>query len=599
MDELRGKLQAHLKSNGTLRDLKTQLRTVLLSEVLNSSKIEVRQEPNHFTAIADALVSQHLRATGRDFTTSIFLSETNQTNLNDLDALRAFLPDASLEPGTSILCEISRVHASRTASKQVSIGVQSTTDLQPTLESRLAEIDASFMNKYQGHRDATRLEYEFQLATFRSSLEAQLKDDFVKKIQLFRSTELQQMRQEEKLRYESLLRHKREEFDEMERTIKHKIDLERARLEQSKHALDVRAAELDGRIRASFQQLEDKDQQVALLEQQLRESRTVASRMRAEILKYEDVAAQRLEELQQTRAREQRRIDDIRRLQADNILEQRLFAEIHPRTNAVSICPQDSNAIAALEKPPAVSKVEIRSPVIVDATRHPVAQVIQKPKHEEQSPPRTTREDTTFESPSMDRTNADRQNDHLSQLSSIAPRQQQLDSTHQVDVTQLTSDMSEIIENTNKVAAFHQQSLLETASHERTRYLQSQQSLLASESEERTRNISFEEETRVELSLKCQNEGQFVALNLALGSLSLEEADDRVAIEGKETAARGLVNDDAGTQLKTIEWRMRRDAGPVAPSWQAAQFGGNVVIKSDSDDDGSDLLQRKSDDEDF
>ncbi|CUE76187.1 Hypothetical protein, putative [Bodo saltans] len=563
MSELRGKLQAHLKSNGTLRDLKTQLRTVLLSEVLKASKTDTHERLGS-SSVADALVAQHLKATGRDFTSSIFASETNRVDTSELESVRSALPN--VEPSDSLLCEIVRKHLARASSQKESIGVQSTGE-QATLEERMAEVDTQFSLKYRSQRDSTRLEYEFQLASFRTSLETELKDDFLKKNQQFRSSELQQMRHEEKLRYDSIIRHKADEFTEMERTVKHKIDLERKRLDECKHALDVRSADLDSRIRASFQQLDERDKHIAFLELQIRELRSVASRLRAEILKYEDLATQRLEELHETRAREQRRIDDIRRMQADTLIENRLV----PMVIATKTQKERVPVIAPIPQLETILTIKKESPLPIVEVSPPVVQVADH--REEHSPPRSTQHDVTFESPSLDRSNADRQNDHLSQLSSIAPRQNQFDSTHQADATHLTSDMSEIIDHETRAADYQNQ----------------QKQLFDEESHVRNDVTSTEMQAHLAFIQQQLNEKRLISLYAKLNSTALDEV-----------SARKDVDETEDKVMKEIMWMFRKEMPALNQPRSEPQFGGSILIKSDSDDDSVDLLHAgRSDDESF
>ena len=93
MDELRCKLQSHLKKSGALTSLKTQLRAMVLTEVTQKRLNDGNQQLQHavtkpggggFAArnayasrLADELVEAHLRATYRSFSHSIFTSEAN------------------------------------------------------------------------------------------------------------------------------------------------------------------------------------------------------------------------------------------------------------------------------------------------------------------------------------------------------------------------------------------------------------------------------------------------------------------------------------------------------------------------------------------
>lgn len=339
MTELRGKLQGHLKQSGALGNLKTQLRTRILSEVISGGVVtEKRAAPRRSfaDACADALIAHHLQVTGRQFTLSVFNSEAGVaegfTDERELAAILSLQPREST--GNSILSTVIDIYQKSVSSSlrpdrfsAVSTQTAAPHEEEASLETKLALIDAQYALRYKSQSEMTLSDYEVRLKAYRHEVELELREEMKRQIKVFREKELSEMRGQEEKKYQLIVRHKQEEFAEMERTIQHRLELERSRLDQLRQDLEVRSNDLSRRAKDAMNMVAERDETVTTLENQVKDMKERLSRMHAEVVRYEDLAAQRLEDMENGRNREQRRIDDIRRLQAEHMIEMRLRDE--------------------------------------------------------------------------------------------------------------------------------------------------------------------------------------------------------------------------------------------------------------------------------
>ena len=339
LDELRTTLQAHLRESGTLATMKAQLRTTILSQVakqgvlnpppnLRSPSADGDRIPGIAAQVADALVEDYLKKSGRHFSHSVYSAEVPlHVTIDEADKYIGIpRPADGMSSKASLVHLLESVFAYRSDAKNrqtVSTQTSADGDAPPSLEHRLAIVDAQYALRCSKLQDSTRADIQQKIDAFRQELEAQLRSEVASKIAHLRSTELAQMRKEEELRYHTIIGHKKQEWAEMERSMQCRLESERNRLEHLKKEIDLERSQLDRRQGELLRQVDDRDKYALSLEEQLRGLREKLRETQSLASQYEEICASRLAEVENVKAREQRRLEELRRLQAEQQFELR------------------------------------------------------------------------------------------------------------------------------------------------------------------------------------------------------------------------------------------------------------------------------------
>ncbi|EAN97859.1 hypothetical protein C3747_14g228 [Trypanosoma cruzi] len=357
VSELRAGMQQFLRSSGALGSLKTQLRSVIVSELLKrrgpsqkSSAVRHTRDAEHeedeveddgwTQRLADALVEGHLRHTGRSFSLAIFSSEADVSfGSSGDDALAGMLhlnTSVALRRRTSLLHSVLEIYLRQMGDKRgqppgYAVGTQ--TDMcekelsPPPLELRLAAVDAKYALSFSRLRESTREEVDRRMAVYREELRVQMEQGYQQRLRAFEQQQLNEARRAAEEHYGVLLQHKMEEMRELERVSVQRIEAERARLGQARDDLEIQRVELERRHRDLHGLLEERDKAIAATEGRLHDAKQQISLLTTQLRKYEELCGVRLAEADAARDREWRRVEDLRRLQAEHLAELQLKDE--------------------------------------------------------------------------------------------------------------------------------------------------------------------------------------------------------------------------------------------------------------------------------
>ncbi|RNF15324.1 uncharacterized protein Tco025E_05547 [Trypanosoma conorhini] len=360
VSELRAGMQQFLRSSGALGSLKTQLRSVIVSELLKrqgpspkaSAARQGREgggddcgseevEDDAWTQrLADALVESHLRHTGRSFSLAIFSSEADVSfGSGGDDALAGLLhlnTSVTLRRRTSLLHSVLEAYLRQVGDARgmppgYTVGTQtdiSETELSPPpLEVRLAAVDAKYALSFSRLRESTREEVDRRMLAYREELQVQMEQGYQQRLRTFEQQQLHEARRAAEEHYGILLQHKMEEMREMERAGVQRIEAERARLGQARDEVELQRVELERRHRDLQGLLEERDKAVVAVEGRLRDAKQQIRVLTTQVQQYEELCGVRLAEADAARDREWRRVEDLRRLQAEHLAELQLKDE--------------------------------------------------------------------------------------------------------------------------------------------------------------------------------------------------------------------------------------------------------------------------------
>ncbi|CAG9581826.1 conserved hypothetical protein [Leishmania major strain Friedlin] len=420
VSELRTAMQQHLRSTGALRELKMQLRGMVLAELLqqpktarmlvhgtsqsvppslgegqrklDDSKASATGSPgtpaiaivsgrtDHTLqtwscGLADALVENHLRRTRRAMSLSIFSTEAEVppfsvsgapseeeqylahlfrqidagASANPEDDILAPSPSRSMKSVLQRLVEdyvmrqgpASTAEAARhlhSCSTQTEAADSADSAMNPlnSLECRLAAVDAKYaltfaqLKRTGGSGEQPfflRSEVERRLQQHKNDMHAQLRSEYEQKYNSFTRVKLQEARDEAEGRYRLLAQNKTEELAEMERSLLVKLEQERLRLKMAWEDVHQQRAELERRQRDTIKQLADYDAAKQQSDAELHSWKEKTRALQLQCTKWEELCGTRLMELDGARSREERRVEDIRRLQAEHAAELQLKEE--------------------------------------------------------------------------------------------------------------------------------------------------------------------------------------------------------------------------------------------------------------------------------
>ncbi|KAG8347143.1 hypothetical protein ERJ75_001345800 [Trypanosoma vivax] len=383
--EFRTSIQEFLRSSGTLGCLKTQLRSVLTTELLKrrgnftalkggrhgtTSKSDPAaacppdgmsedgdENDDWVRRLADAIVEQHLRQTGRAFSLAIFSSEadvglrpagdeglavllhlwTPATAVTNADAASgvevASSTGSKKRTAASFLQTIIAAHLrhagdERGRARGCTVGTQTdfgdscnTEEAKSSLESRLAAVDAKHALCFARTGKSMREEVEHRMAVYREELKVQMEQSYHQRLRSFEQQQLHEARREAEEHYKVLLQHKIEEQRELERVAVQRLEAERARLAQAREDVQLQRVEVERRQRELQLLVDERDKSAALLEERLQEARQRVQKLLVQNQQLEELCATRLAETEAARSREEQRVLDIRRIRTEHMNE--------------------------------------------------------------------------------------------------------------------------------------------------------------------------------------------------------------------------------------------------------------------------------------
>ncbi|AIN97553.1 hypothetical protein LPMP_200610 [Leishmania panamensis] len=420
VSELRTAMQQHLRSTGALRELKTQLRGMVLAELLQHPKTarmlvhgasqsvppspgegQARLEDRKPSAtgfpgtpaiavvsgrtdqtlqtwscgLADALVENHLRRTRRPMSLSIFSTEaevppfsasgapseeeqylahffrqigtgatanpeddilTPSPSRSAKSVLQRLVEDCVARQGLASTAEATRHLHSCSTQTEAADSADGAANSLNSLECRLAAVDAKYALTFAQLKRTTgtgeqpfflRSEVERRLQQYKNDMHAQLRSEYEQKYNNFTRVKLQEARDEADGRYRVFVQNKTEELAEMERSVLVKLEQERQRLKMAWEAVHQQRTELERRQRDTMKQLADYDAAKQRSDEELYSYKESTRALQLQCAKWEELCGTRLMELDGARSREGRRVEDIRRLQAEHAAELQLKEE--------------------------------------------------------------------------------------------------------------------------------------------------------------------------------------------------------------------------------------------------------------------------------
>ncbi|ORC93284.1 uncharacterized protein TM35_000011610 [Trypanosoma theileri] len=358
VSELRAGMQQFLRSSGALGSLKTQLRSVIVSELLKrqgpsprvSGSTAPNEERNDETdnrendawteRLVDALVENHLRHTGRSFSLAIFSTEADVSfgtagddALAGLLHINNFSSPLGSRRGSSLLQNVVESHLRHVGdlegrSAAYTVGTQTDDALDPSassspipLEQRLAAVDAKYALCFARLGQSTREEMDRRLAAHREELRLQMEAEYQQRVRVFEREQLTAARREAEEHYAVLLEHKLVEARATASAAVEAAAAERRRLAEARAAVEAAGATAAAAAAGLRREL---DEALAAAEAAGRRERTAREEARglaARLQRAEELSAVRLAEGEAARGREWRRVEDLRRLQAEHAAE--------------------------------------------------------------------------------------------------------------------------------------------------------------------------------------------------------------------------------------------------------------------------------------
>ena len=390
-DELKAGLQRHLKENGSLRSLKTQLRTMVLHDLASSGGHQGVAAPKEawsaadvdeahqqgITSIAqqrqqqldsnmasvggglsqrlaDDLIEMHLRATQRNYSHSVFVSEVDTTaggegvagttaNEQTESLLHEALgiPEELLYPSNkggdnkaptfSPLTYLVKRIVSQTTRKEVnSMAVQTLTDAElrpPSLEHRLALVDSAYALKVNRVNENSALRTEAILKKYKNEEAQRIREEMQSELSRWKNTELITMRAEQEAKYLAALETKTEEYKGSLLAMEHRASLEQRRVEDTTRSLTQQEMILERRTREVVQEKKDSDDLIEKLQAQVSLLRETSRQYAAQGTHYQDLCTDRLHEIERLQMREIKKVDEINNLRGEQLQELRLRDE--------------------------------------------------------------------------------------------------------------------------------------------------------------------------------------------------------------------------------------------------------------------------------
>ncbi|KAH9599044.1 hypothetical protein LSM04_006346 [Trypanosoma melophagium] len=358
VSELRAGMQQFLRSSGALGSLKTQLRSVIVSELLKrqgpsprptgstapivDGNEETDNQENDAWAerLVDALVENHLRQTGRSFSLAIFSTEADisfgtagDDALAGLLHLNNFGSSLGSRRGSSLLQNVVELHLRHVGdlegrSGAYTVGTQTDDALDPSassspipLEQRLAAVDAKYALCFARLGHSTREEVDRRLAAYREELRVQMEAAYQQRMRVFEREELSAARRAAEEHYAVLLEHKLAEARAVGTAAVEAAAAERRRLAEARAAVEAAGATAAAGAARLRRELDEALAAAEAAGRRERAAREEARGLALRLQRAEELSAVRLAEGDAARGREWRRVEDLRRLQAEHAAE--------------------------------------------------------------------------------------------------------------------------------------------------------------------------------------------------------------------------------------------------------------------------------------
>lgn len=234
--ELYSKLFNSFKSKGVLQSVKTQLRNRIALELHAKASFKSEKSQNYgssgslFLHVSNSLIMDHLKQ--YPYTQSVFISESltdpeKVYSVEDILQLLHINPDAKLYQKLlkmskqsenvkgflwSFLLNLAGSYGYSTMDSSVQ-----TDDCQwqqlCSIDEKLLDVERAQLQKFNEHSKGTNMSLEAKVLSFQRKYEAQKRVELKTEMERFRSTELANMRLEEKEKYQSEIENARKEYE--------------------------------------------------------------------------------------------------------------------------------------------------------------------------------------------------------------------------------------------------------------------------------------------------------------------------------------------------------------------------------------------------
>ncbi|CAF1431566.1 unnamed protein product [Rotaria sp. Silwood1] len=237
--DLRIKLFDLMKSKGIVDNVKTHLRGRLIHELRGGVDNQIRfssstTQPTLLVRALNALILDYFQGQHYDYTTSVFVPEANINDyriMSDEEILRLLnistessfykkiKSNSEINDHTSLLMSMLTCISSWLPGSSQNNSTQTSNDLWAgsiagsTLDEKLNNLDAMYMNRHDDLTSTHNLSTEEKLLLFQKNIELRTKENLKQQMDQFRENEIKKIRDEERLKCQMELQTLRKELE--------------------------------------------------------------------------------------------------------------------------------------------------------------------------------------------------------------------------------------------------------------------------------------------------------------------------------------------------------------------------------------------------
>ena len=318
LDELRAQLHTQIREKGVVKRLKTQLRSVILSDL--SRKNPINKSPwmpsdlksQRLFQVGDKLVENYLRQTGRNYTHSLFLSESSVhigTPEEDDELYQIILGDHKIEQcfkseqKQHMLATVSCLEIAietwcqlaGTRTKNIcDASVQTEDQLMPlfsslgnaSLQQKLAWVDAHDRARRQTRDCIARSDIEARLRQYELDIKKRLENEAESNLSYHRECVVADALRTSELQHKQLVSKIVLEYTEKEKKLRHEVELMRSNFERRQQELNSKALLMESERQELLTSLRLREHsvQTAMQDAQRLRDNALGSSQRAEYL---------------------------------------------------------------------------------------------------------------------------------------------------------------------------------------------------------------------------------------------------------------------------------------------------------------------------
>jgi len=233
--ELRSKIYERFKSKGVLDAVKTQLRNRLALELnhdLRSSNhvIQPPSDGSLFLSVSNSLFVDHLKRCSYDYTLSVFLSESLLPSEKAI-SIKEIMQLLQIHPESKLYQELMNLHdknqnfksflwsflvklAESNGHSMKETGVQTNPmELTGNLNEKLIDVEKLQLEKHKNAFNNDTKNIEAKMLSYQRKCEAQKQAELKAEIERYHSSELSNMRLEERERYQQEIKDMKSKYD--------------------------------------------------------------------------------------------------------------------------------------------------------------------------------------------------------------------------------------------------------------------------------------------------------------------------------------------------------------------------------------------------